>query len=258
MLAQNRAAMFTPEQRDGLRREILDRAANDDRISGGAITGSLAAGNEDRWSDIDLAFGVRKSEDFPAVLADWTAHMREQHQVLHHFDVRSGAWTYRVFFLPNTLQVDLAFVPAPEFRALSPSFKLVFGSEQEPRLASSAQPADLIGLACICALHARSSLARGHLWRAEYMISGVRDNALALACVRHGLPAAYGRGLDSLPAGVAAKFTNSLAQELAPRELSRALRVAVCGLLSEIRHVDQSLADRLEDFLLSLTEIQNQ
>lgn len=250
--------MFTPEQRERLRREILERAADDPRISGGSITGSAAAGNEDRWSDIDLAFGVRNSEDFPAVLADWTAYMREQHQVLHHFDVKSGAWTYRVFFLPNTLQVDLAFVPAPEFRALAPSFKLVFGNAGEPRLGSPLQPADLIGLACLCALHARSCLARGHLWRAEYMIGGIRDNALALACVRHGLPASYGRGIDSLPADVTASFTNSLVRELAPSELRRAFRVAVGGLLSEIRRVDQSLAGRLENILLSLTEIQSQ
>jgi len=50
--------MFTPEERDRLRSDLLEHAASDPHISGAAITGSAATGHEDRWSDIDLAFGV--------------------------------------------------------------------------------------------------------------------------------------------------------------------------------------------------------
>ena len=126
-------SMFTPEERDRLRSELLEYAGRDPRISGAAITGSAAAGCEDRWSDIDLAFGVSTAAEVPDVLADWTAHMYRQHLVLHHLDVVSGAWIYRVFFLPNTLQVDLAFVPETKFRALAPTFRLMFGKANEPR-----------------------------------------------------------------------------------------------------------------------------
>src|SRR5580692_11418969 len=115
------SAMFTPEDRAHLRAELLEYAAGDRRISGAAITGSVAAGREDRWSDIDLAFGVGDAGELPAVLSDWTAQMYSQHLALDHLDVMFGAWVYRVFFLPSTLQVDLAFVPATEFRALGPS-----------------------------------------------------------------------------------------------------------------------------------------
>src|SRR6185503_3958295 len=104
--------MFTPEERARLRSELLDYAAGDGRISGAAITGSAAADREDRWSDIDLAFGIADAAELPNVLSDWTAHMYDRHGALQHLDVRSGAWIYRVFLLPGTLQVDLAFVPA--------------------------------------------------------------------------------------------------------------------------------------------------
>ena len=50
---------------------------------------------------------------------------------LHHLDVWSGRWDYRVFLLPSTLQVDLAFVPAEDFGARAPTFKLVFGTAVE-------------------------------------------------------------------------------------------------------------------------------
>src|ERR1700676_742242 len=104
--------MFTTEERERLRSGLLEHATKDQRISGAAITGSAAAGREDRWSDIDLAFGVGDAGELADVLSDWTALMYRQHHALDHFDVKSGAWVYRVFFLFSTLQVDLAFVPA--------------------------------------------------------------------------------------------------------------------------------------------------
>jgi hypothetical protein len=246
--------MFTPEERDRLRSDLLDRARRDPRISGAAITGSAAAGREDRWSDIDLAFGVNHAAELPDVLIDWTAHMYGQHHALHHLDVVSGPWTYRVFFLANTLQVDLAFVPSTEFRALKPTFRLMFGTASEPRHIPPPAPGDLAGFGWLYALHARSSIARGKLWQAEYMVSGVRDHALALCCLRHGLPTDHGRGVDLLPAGVAAQFEGALVRQLETTELSRAFRMAIEVLLSEIRLVDEELAQRLQAALAELSD----
>jgi len=247
-------ALFTPEGRARLRSNLLERAANDTRLTGAAITGSAADGREDRWSDIDLAFGVADAAEVSNVLADWTAHMYAQHLAVHHCDVRAGAWIYRVFLLPGTLQVDLAFAPAAEFRALTPAFRLVSGKANEPRHAPPPACWEVIGLAWLYALHVRSSIARGNLWQAEYMISGVRDHALALASVRHGLPAAHGRGIDRLPSEVRAGFEDALVRQLDPAELSRAFRAVVAGLLREIECADPALAARLEVPLRSLTE----
>lgn len=246
--------MFTSEQRARLRSDLIDYATRDRRISGAAITGSAAAEREDRWSDIDLAFGVVDAAELPNVLSDWTAHMYAQHLAVHHLDVKSGVWIYRVFLLPSTLQVDLAFVPATEFRALSPTFRLMFGKATESRHVPPPLPADIIGLGWLYALHARTCIARRNLWQAEYMISGVRDHALALACIRHGLPAAHGRGMDQLPSSVTAQFEGSLVRQLDITDLSRAFRVVVHGLLSEIRSTDEELARRLEVTLTQLSE----
>ena len=246
--------MFTPEQRGQLRTDLLERAANDPRISAAAITGSAAADREDIWSDIDLAFGVADAAEVQRVLTDWTALMYDQHGALHHLDVMAGAWIYRVFLLPTTLQVDLAFVPAVEFRALGPNFRLLFGRENEPRHAPPQSPGDLIGLGWLYALHARSCIARRKLWQAEYMISGIRDHALALACIRYGLPSVHGRGIDQLPREVAAQFRESLVRRLDSDELSRAFQVVTLRLLSEIENVDQALAARLQETLIRLSE----
>src|SRR5207248_8950610 len=109
------------------------------------------------------------------VLVDWTAEMYRRGAV-HHFDVTRAAWIYRVFLLRSTLQVDLAFAPATQFGARAPTFRLVFGAAVDrPHVAPPAAE-ELIGLAWVYALHARSALARGKPLQCEYMISAVRDH----------------------------------------------------------------------------------
>ena len=184
--------------------------------------------------------------------------MYDRHLALHHFDVKSGNWIYRVFLLPSTLQVDLAFVAAAEFRALAPTFRLMFGEAKKSLRAPGPQPVDLIGYGWSCALHARSSIARGKLWQAEYFVSAIRDTALAVACVRHNLPATHGRGMDLLPGSVTSQFESSLVRQLDTVELSRTFRIVLHTLLNEIRYVDEELAGRLPNVFTALTETDRQ
>src|ERR1041384_668866 len=123
--------MFSTEERAALRKELIQIAHADARITGAAITGSASVGKEDRWSDIDLAFGVREGSEVETTLVDFSERMYHDQHALHHVDVPSGAWIYRVFLLPSTLQVDLAFAPATDFGARAPTFRLVFGAAVE-------------------------------------------------------------------------------------------------------------------------------
>src|SRR5438132_10478083 len=194
--------MYTPEERERVRRELIAAARADPRIAAAALTGSAAVGREDRWSDIDLAFGLSEDSQISSALDDWTARMYEEHGAVHHVDVRSGTWLYRVFLLANSLQVDVAFAPQIDFAAKAPTFRLLFGTATERPHPQPASVEELVGLAWLYALHVRSALARGKVWQAEYMISAARDHALAAACRRLGLPASEGRGMDQLPSAV--------------------------------------------------------
>jgi hypothetical protein len=244
--------VYTPAEREHLRTALVAAARNDERITGVALTGSAASDAEDEWSDIDLAFGVSDAE-LGGALNDWTDRMYQQHEALDHFDLSSGATIYRVFLLSNTLQVDLAFWPASEFGALNPaSFRLLFGAAIERTAVPTPTAAHLIGFAWLHALHARSSIERGRRWQAEYMISGVRDQTLALACLRHGFPVAQGRGIDRLPASVTEPLEAGLVRTLEGEELRRAFRAATDGLLAEIRQSDAALAARLSGPLTEL------
>lgn len=77
------------------------------------------------------------------------------------------------------------------------------------------------------------------------MVSGVRDQVLALACLRHGLPSVQGRGMDGLPAVSTAALTAGLVRSLDLTELRRVFSVVNEALLDETEQVDPGLARRL-------------
>jgi len=235
---------------------LLDRARDDARVTGAAVTGSASHDAEDRWSDIDLFFAIADGIALDAVLGDWTDFMRDEMGARHHFDVRSAATVYRVFLLPGCLEVDLAFAPAREFSALGPTFRLVFGKAVEDRPVAPADPDRLIGLAWHHVLHARICIERGRLWQAEFWVSAVRDHTLTLACLRLGHPADYAKGADDLPRETTATLEAALVRDLSVGELGRALRVAVTGLLRELHETDRELADQLGDPLRELAAFQ--
>ncbi|WP_290060439.1 nucleotidyltransferase domain-containing protein [Amycolatopsis solani] len=241
--------MFTTGERTSLRDALVEAARSDERVTGAALTGSAALDAEDAWSDIDLAFAV--TGDPEPVLADFTARMYAEHGAAHHMDVGFERTTFRVFLLGSTLQVDLAFWPAEDFGATSPKFRLLFGTANEREPTPPPDARRLIDLAWLHALHARSSLARGRGWQAEYMVGRVREYALALACLRHGLPAVEGRGLDQLPASVTRPFEATLARGL--DDLGRAFHAVTELLIGEVGRVDAALGRRLAPLLRRLT-----
>jgi len=83
------------------------------------------------------------------------------------------------------------------------------------------------------ALRARSSIARRRVWQAEYMVSATRDQVLALACLRHGVPAVQGRGIDSLPPEATVAVAPAIVRALDILELKRAFAAVTEALLVE-------------------------
>ena len=244
--------MFSVVDRERVRDHVLQRAASDARVVAGAVVGSLAHDDGDRWSDLDLTFAVADNLPILDVLEDWTRHLVEEFDAAHLFDLPSGPSIYRVFLLPGCLQFDLSFTPASQFGAIGPKFRLLFGNAIEKSYTQPPPAQELFGYAVHHALRARFCIERGRYWHAEYWISGTRDYALSLACRRRGLSAVHGRGFDDLPADVRDRFKEALVTSLELDELLRALGCAIEGLLREGVEV-QELAAKVEPELRKLT-----
>jgi hypothetical protein len=244
--------VFSIEDRDRLKDRLLEMASSDPRVVAGALLGSLANEQGDRWSDLDLMFAVADDEPLAEVLEAWSQTLVRELDATPLFDLPSGPIIYRVFVLPNSLELDLSFVPASEFGAGGPKFRLLFGEAVDRAFGQPTSAHELFGYAVHHALHARSCIERGRYWQAEYWISAVRDHSLALACGRRGLEGDYGRDFDQLPAEVLEPLHDALVRSFEPSELRRALGRAVTALLDE-SHETRDMAEKAERQLRELT-----
>jgi hypothetical protein len=245
--------VFTVEQRDALREHLLRLAEEDERVVAGAAVGSLAVEGGDRFSDLDLTFGIADQVPVAEVLDDWTRTLVDELDAVHLADLERGPTTYRVFLLPDALQFDLSMTPAAQFRPAGPRFRLLFGETAagEPNVSPPPVAADLFGWGVIYALHARACIERGRVWQAEHYVGAVRDYALSLACIREGLVAVQARGYDDLAADTLARFKDAHVGAVEPEALRAALAASVRALMREgaearLPHAD-TVAQRLAE-----------
>lgn len=177
-----------------MREYVLELARSDARIVAGAEVGSLALGGGDRWSDLDLTFGITDGLPVTDVLDEWTSDLEARFDAVHLFDLLAGPATYRVFLLPGYLQLDVSVSPASELRPTSPRFKLLFGEAQEPSYIDPVPGGETLGRAVLWARHARVCIERSQWWQAEHAVTHLRYHAMELACLRLDLPTYYGKG----------------------------------------------------------------
>ena len=257
--------MFTIEQRSALRERVLRLAEQDDRVVAGAAVGSLAVDGGDRFSDLDLTFGIADHVSVAEVLDDWTRTLIGERDAVHLVDLERGPTTYRVFVLPEALQFDLSMTPAAQFRPAGPRFRLLFGETASDDAGSSTPRApgglfiptpavaeDLFGWGVIYALHARACIERGRVWHAEHYVGAVRDHALSLACLREGLVAVQARGYDDLSAETLARFKDAHVGAVEPEALRAALAASVRALMREGAEARLPHADTVAQRLVEL------
>jgi hypothetical protein len=256
--------LFSVEERDALREHVLQLAHDDGRVVAGAAVGSLAAdGGGDRFSDLDLTFGIADEVPTAEVLDDWTRWLINEREAVQLVDLERGPTTYRVFLLPDTLQFDLSMTPAAQFRPGGPRFRLLFGetaagereAPRRPGALSIPTPAvvhDVFGWGVVYALHARACIERGRVWQAEHYAGAVRDHALSLACLREGVTAVQARGFDDLSAETLARFEGAHVGAVDPAPLRAALAVSVGALVREGAEARLPHAEAVEQGLAEL------
>jgi hypothetical protein len=255
--------VFTVEQRDALRDRLLRLAEEDERVVAGAAVGSLSVDDGDRFSDLDLTFGIADGVLVSDVLEDWKRTLVDELEAVHLADLERGPTIYRVFLLPNQLQLDLSMTPAAQFRPAGPRFRLLFGETAAGKVEVATTAAaglfittrtvagDIFGWGVIYALHARACIERGRVWQAEHYVGAVRDHALSLACLGQGLPPVQARGYDDLSAETLARFEHAHVGSAEPAALRAALAASVVALMREgararLPHADV-VAQRLAD-----------
>lgn len=240
--------MFTVRERERVRRALLELARADPEVMGAAHVGSYVDGGGDRWSDIDINLGIRGGDLRPA-LERWTDWLYDGFSALHHWDLPAGAAIYRVFLLPGWLEVDLGFRPETDFGPKGPHWDTVFGETIPATALPVSSLDDVLGHAWHHVRLARVCIERGRAWQAVHWINGARDQVIALAATRLGLPAFYSKGAHLLPEEIIDSLSPTLVTGLGDSELRRALGGVNAALAAEAsRHGADWLADELRDF----------
>src|SRR2546427_6210874 len=247
--------MFTVEERDLVRNRLVQMSRADPRLVAGALIGSTAGGGGDRWLDLDLTYGLADGAAIDDVLSDWTARIVNEFQAVHLFDLPHLSTVYRVFLLPNNLQVDLSFTPGNKFLGSRLRYDLLFGKALERDQAKPASAEQTFGLAVVYLLHAHACIARERMWEAEYCLSAARDQSLSLACLHQGLKTSYGRGFDDLPPKTLDSVIGALVGSLEKTQLMEALGKCVDVLLQNSQDVSE-LGQRLGPQLRELKFVQ--
>ena len=224
---------FSPEYRDTVASTVLKWASEDNRVVAGAIVGSMATGPGDRWSDLDLSFGIDNSVSVAGVLEDFTGQLNIEFSAAKLFDLPVGQSIYRVFLLPGCLQLDLSFSPADHFGAIGSHFKLLFGATVERPQIPLPRAENLFGYAVHHLLRARICIERGRLLQAEYWVSSARDYTLHLACLHCGLSTFHGRGFDQLPFNIRDQIPRTLVHAFDRDSLLSALCSTITLLLDQ-------------------------
>jgi len=114
--------MFNVDDRERIRKaSARNRSGGRAGLSAGAVVGSLALSEGDRWSDLDLTFASgRRCLRYRPSWRIGTRKLAEEFGAIQLFDLPSGPSIYRVFLLPGCLQFDLSFTPGPSFGATGP------------------------------------------------------------------------------------------------------------------------------------------
>jgi predicted nucleotidyltransferase len=255
-------SLFTPAEREETARRVSLLLANDNRIDGVVIVGSLAD-QGDRWSDIDIEVVVANDEESLVVAADWVENLYELLPVVHHFETAFGDTLVRGFLLENLLELDLAFDQARRFSIWDPA-RVVF--DRTGRIADAANApvqgnlhtsdrAGEAGFAWHDVLHACTAVRRGRPWQGLWYLERIRNRTLKLAQERRGFYADFFDYVDDLPVEELTPLEDALVVSLSPESLLGAIEVATRAFLVELRYGEPALADRLEGPLLEFVRL---
>src|SRR5438270_7120523 len=86
--------VFTPEERAEVRIELIQFAKDDQRVLAGAEVGSLTV-QGDRWSDLDLTFGLVPGAGRHEVLDGWSVELNRRWGAVQLFALESVGTVYR-------------------------------------------------------------------------------------------------------------------------------------------------------------------
>ncbi|MGH1549564.1 hypothetical protein ACRAWB_10510 [Leifsonia poae] len=194
-----------PERQQEFLDRVLPRIAADDRVTAVALSGSLAHGSPDAFSDVDLVLAI-PDESHAAVMADRLALIAAWTDLVVGFTGEHVGEPRLIVALvgPPLLHVDFTFLPESRFAEVVGGLRLLHGAVDAPaaQLPAESAPFDAQWIEdrfWTWIHYGATKLARGELFEALDTLAALRSLVLGpLASVRAGAEPRGVRRLESV------------------------------------------------------------
>ncbi|MDR6972790.1 hypothetical protein [Leifsonia shinshuensis] len=187
--------------------EVVPRIAADDRVTAIALSGSLAHGTPDDFSDVDLVLAIR-DDAHAAVMSDRLELIASWTDVVVGFTGEHVGEPRLIVSLvaPPVLHVDFTFLPETEFATVLHRLRLLHGlgvtpaaDSASPELSSGFDPQWAEDRFWVWVHYGATKLARGELFETLDTVAALRKLVLGpLASRRAGAEPRGVRRLESI------------------------------------------------------------
>ena len=197
--------MRIPERQQEFLDRVVPRMAADERVTAVALSGSLAHGSPDAFSDVDLVIAV-PDEHHAAVMAERLALIASWTDLVIGFTGEHVGEPRLIVALvgPPLLHVDFTFLPESQFAAAASRLRPLHGaaSPASPPLEAPESPFDpqwIEDRFWVWIHYGATKLARGELFQVLDTLAALRSLVLGpLASVRAGAEPRGVRRLESV------------------------------------------------------------
>lgn len=240
------AELFTPERRVEILENLLIFLKTDDQISGVVMVGSTAENFRDNYSDINLL--VITADNLPVypVYHKWKTRFTALYNRLSSFETGYDGERYHFgCLLDNYLSLEMHFLKLEKLIAKRKPWQIAFDRvgnlehhlertyAEEQMVAPVREYTRIMETIWLPIMKCVAALRRDEIWRALYLLEELRDKAVQIAGMNHGIDTHGFTAVDYLPEMFLVHLRHTIPTSTSTPAIRRALKTAVVLLFRE-------------------------
>lgn len=240
-------SFFTEEYRNSVLEQIIGYLKSRDDMLSIIIVGSGANGFRDIYSDIDLTVVIDDKTDIDTFLLDYQSYLDEKFKVMINHRVSDRSLAIAMF--ENFLEIDISAVYLNQLAAIKNNWNVVFDkTEQAENImqetlksrisADLSESIDNEFKAAVWGfwhyiIYSAIAIKRNDLWRANWEMEYLRNNAIHLLGLKYGVETKRNRDVKLFPTKILKRLQDTFSFEFNSAGFMTALK-NLCELIYDI------------------------
>lgn len=251
-------SFFTEEYRSGALEQIIDFLKSHNDVLSVIIVGSGAKGFRDIYSDIDLTVVINDKTNIDTFILEYQLYLNNKFNVM--INHRVGERPLAIAVLDNFLEIDISAVYLNQLSAVRNSWNVIFDkTEQAEKIMQetlqsriSADLSEHIDNEFHNAawgfwhyiIYSAIAIKRNDLWRANWEMEYLRNNAIQLLGLKYGIETKRNRDVKLFPAEILKRLQNTIPVGFTQTDFWVALK-NLCDLIYDIfdEHFEETVIE---------------